>query len=228
MIYNLSNLKDYVKLKLGHPYNPIELSDDEIEDILKRRVILNFSKYFPVKETVILSDSNRINNKTYKVDKDLGNGKFIINVLNIVPSGVQNTLVDTTNMYDYTSSLIINSMNKNIITFTKKEQEDQFILTLSQNQSHLSNLVVHIECTHAFDLSTFTLNQIETLEIMALSEISQVLIGIRSMYQTMSTNVGEINLNIDFLKENIEAFERIKDDLKKAAIFSKRVPLYIA
>lgn len=227
--YNENDLLSFVKSRLGHPYNPIELNDEQIMDIFIKRVIPILSKAFPHRETVKLGHHNNVGHGTFRIEGIRDKGRRVINVGKVIPDFMRDggySLLMNSNAMEYTTNLLMNSMGKNPNTFTFDRDGDDYLIKIS----NLVNSGAHIilETTHAIDLSTLPMNLTDTIEIIALAEVSQVLIGIRSMYQSVNTSTGEINMNLDMLERHVEAYNNIKDELVKVAVFSKRTPLVIA
>ena len=232
MYYNENDLLDFIKRRLGVPYNPIEISDEDILKIVIKRVIPLFSKYFPVKEIVTFT-SEYYNSETrrFHIDEEklFDKGRRFLAITNIVDrfdTGINKALHRYNNAYDFVNDRLLGSMSKEVVAYEMYRVDGSHYFSINNNIS--KSVTVKLETTHAVDLSTVQNNQIEVLEIIALAEVSQELLAIRSMYENLSTAVGEINLNLEMLRNNIEMYENIKDDLKKAAIFSKRTPLIIA
>ena len=226
MHYTESDLLDFVKQRLGFPYNPIEINDDKILDIIFKRVIPIFSKYFPHREVVTLTDTSHLGGGLFKLPDDYGDGKKFLSVISIVDDNLNpKNLEGSTNAWDYTTRLLNTSMNKQILSYKITKEGGMNYIKI--DGLLITRVKLNVEMTHALDLSTLTNVQIEPIEVIALGEVSEVLLQIRNMYQNVASNTGEINLNLDMLTRNIEAYQNMKEELRKAAIFSKRLPLLV-
>ena len=224
-MYTELDLLDFVKNRLGFPYNVIELTDSEILDIIFKRVIPIFSKFFPLKELITLDNAVKISTNRYQLSPS-HTDQQIVGVIKILDSSNLTDLnTSGSNMYDFSDTILMNSMNKNVTTFTLENSNTEILITNNANVK----LFALAEVTHRRDLSTINPNQTDIIETIALAEVSERLISIRSMYNTINTNIGEVSLNLDKLKENVEKFTTLKEDkLLKASIFNKRVPMIIA
>jgi len=80
--YVLERIKD----ELGLPFQPLEKTDDEIIDYLKRNAVKKFSKYFPAKRMVPIDTADcslhvpHKKSEYYVVDKD---NREILDIINI-------------------------------------------------------------------------------------------------------------------------------------------------
>ena len=232
--YNETNLLKKVKSKLGYPHNPIEIDDAEITEILTDEALRDFSKYFPVKENFILDANNKVFDETRRYQLVLPAGQELVSVQKIISGNIFSAgiNVDSNNMISFglngADDTLINALTKTTITYRLEANNIIFLNSNSISTSVGSGMVAVCHLTHAKDLSTLGVNQVETLETLSLKKVAERLVAIRSMYEIVSTPMGEVNLNLELLNKYIELGTTLEEELKKAASLSGRSPVIIA
>lgn len=211
-VQNWNNLLQYIKTQLGAQINFLEMDDSQIVDYLFQHTLPTFSTYFPTKIWTYIS--NDYNQKTMLTDM------YSENVYELkIPEDVK--IVDVAAVYQYSEQFIgavftaaniyfydprdiamANTFN-DMMKFLTPLQVYYFIppniLRLSRDLIY-NGAIVELDIVHR-NLNTITHDKYnKMLKPMALRDIIELLISIRSKYQNVQTPYGEINLNIDFLQ----------------------------
>lgn len=225
-MYSEQDLLTYIKEMFGYPYNPIELNDTLLTDIIKRTV-RDFSKYFPHRENIVLNPQvNGVpgNLRNYIIQGP-NPSMELLTVTQIIgyPFAVNDIYREISiGMYD---NDMVNSINKYIVTFQLGSNGE---ITLLNNYSMSTNFIAKCTFTHSLDLSTIKNKHQEALEAIACSYTAKRLLAIRSMYETVGTGLGDVNLNLQYLNDLIEAGNQQIEELKKAAVLAKYQPVLVS
>jgi hypothetical protein len=226
---NETDMLDYVKGRLGFPYNPIELKDDELLNIIIRKARREFSKYYPVEYLVDLTDSNRVGPAISNIYQlTLPEGQELLSIRKIID--YNNSSLKAYTRYS-NKELSFNYFDNDIINDIETDHISYKILPNNQVQvlsGATARMTAICNIEHAMDFSTVTSqNHVEALEEFALGEVCIRLFSVRSMYSTVNTPLGEINLNLDFLRERIEEYKTFKENIAKAAALNRINPVYV-
>lgn len=226
--YTDLDLLSSVKERLGYPYALIELEDDEIMKIIRKNAIRKFSKYFPY--NMILGLTKDSTEEYFDISKHILPEQEVMSVIRIISNGLIGEVASGSTLGQYGlntyEQMPIDSLQKDIPTFTLSPDKSR--IKLDTSVYSYTEITIEVNLTHPYDLSSIPASLIETLETISVGEVSKILYAIRSTYQSINGASGEVNLNLDFLKENIENLKTFEEEIRKASLFSKSVPLIVA
>jgi len=220
------NLLDYIKGELGAPVIQIELTDDQIMDIIKMHTLPMISRYFPLTRYYFLTENEncvqhnptriyKIKNFPYKILKI----ERIIAKPNIIDYN-QNIAVALF-AGDITNVLAANNMMQ---SKTVVMADDSYIfrppntieLIKSDNNFHNYNdFIAELACVHD-NPTTLDADGYDYLKDLSLAEIKIRLGAIREKFQNFSTPVGQVQLQSTELKQEGKQEKRdILEELKR-------------
>lgn len=221
MILTLEYAKQYVKSRLGVPYTPFELDDNQLLFWVEHS-LREFSQYVPRRETVVLDIENTPGVKTeeknvYKIPVS----DPIISVLNVyteldsrIIAGHPLSLFPIPNLeYQisfYASADISNIAYRNSLAHFTFEfiQPDKIRIT----PSFAKRYIIELELMHKLDLSTVKPEWINLYLMILTKNVARVLATIRTTYRSYETPVGSIEVNGEMLES---LAERLEEQIKE-------------
>lgn len=226
---NWSFVINRIKDELSLPNQPLEKTDDEIIDYLKRNALKKFEKYFPDKNIITLNtydESVQVPNKQstfYLYDPD---DREILNVIQMdtsagdlmvlghniwgawsfeqVPEvGLQNMKARNTkqfSMFNYTTEFLPPNMIRILPKFD-------------------GSCAIEYERSHDPELSTIEPSLQDYFVDLCLGMVEMWIGKIRQKYSTYSTPFGEININSDAIfNDGKDLYEKTIDKLESGSI----------
>lgn len=209
---NWNNILGYIKSNLGENINFIELSDDYIINYLKNQTLPECSRFIPGKIWATINDSNLIeidhnyNENTYRIPINEDDYK-IINVQEVYygVSSRGNQIFGYSNyvFLDPRDATMSNVFNDMISKLTPTQtyifippNVIKFGLNLAQN-----NIIMELNVVH-FRLDKIPHDSYNNyFKKKALKDVIDLIISNRSKYSRVQSPFGEIELNIDFLRD---------------------------
>ena len=201
--FNERYVLEFIKIKLGFPYNIIEVDDDFILDscITGQNILKQFSTFFPLEEIVTITRSNII--EGYNNRYHLPIEEEIINVKKVLPTDFDNLGVIDFQSYNPIMNAIdglLNDVQKIPTTFKYIHLNSIEIY----GSYFPSSFKIVCNCIHKRDLSTIPIGLQSKFITLALADLSSKLLAIRTKYNSINTPFGEINLSLDLLNTYIE------------------------
>ncbi len=214
---NQSRVLDYIKMNLGFPYNPIELTDKEIIDYVKTYTIREFSHHMPMKKTINLD----LTNPCLKVP-NRANEYYLVEPENLEILNVSNVYFSKNSLL-FTGHPIMGSFSQSdtpawalgVETGMQAYLQSDFlktyefshpnILRISPVQFNENNCAVEIEVMQREDFSGIENEMQFIFTQLALADVMIMLGMIRRRYSgNLRTPFGEIPVDAEILNDGKE------------------------
>jgi hypothetical protein len=212
MPYTQTDLIRYIHMQLGAYLNPIEITDEEIMDIVKNETLPIFSKYFPyIIKHLVNQKLDNVPNKRgvfyIKTDYDL---------LGVTRMWINNYIYSPHNMYvasgldpvamKLTSDYLSYTENPPIFNFIPPNVLEIFPKYFSYYQEQ--KILLEIKVIHPSHLNTIPPMMFDQFHELAKCDVFIALFNIRKFYSQITTTFGNIEFAID-------RFEVAKDERKE-------------
>lgn len=223
---NLNDTLQYIKRKLGYPAVSIELSDVDIEQIIKYEALLLFEQYVP--------DVGRIRiNKYSKKHRVKRNLYWVIDPKDREVFAVQSVEPEMTELmafgYPYTVPVTTyHAVPDTLIRMSQAHLAMQYGKSLRWWQESIPNQVwifsddsissrfsISYTRSHAPDLSSISREYAIDFNNIALAYTMMMIGQIRSKYGTIGTPIGDIQLNTDLYSQGTELLNTTVEKLDK-------------
>lgn len=242
---NMTKLLNKIERRLGtRALNlPDHLKKEKWDEIIKEDTIPTFSKYFPFKVRMTLSDVNRKNGSDYYlIDEKMIPGDIsIIGVRDFAWDDISNSPFVNGGNYAYGYAdfypdiysledvayvqLAANqtSLFNNGI-FVEFEPPNKIFLKDSTNRSvRFPKFSLDILIEHPISLTTIEPTKMMTFEDLATADVANFLYQELKYYQSLETVFGSIDIKIDDLQTMASTREQIIDTLKEGYISAANV-----
>ena len=220
------NLIDFVKGELGAPVVNIELTDDDIMNIIKKHVLPLYSRYDPLFMYYLLFETtNCIQQNPTKIYQIKNFPYAILRIDQIIAKPNIMDWNQSTSVSLYTND-ITNLLGANYMLQSKLEvlaqdtfrflPPDKIELLKSNNSIWIyDDFIAKLGCIHD-NPSTVNPDLYEYLKQLSLAEIMIRLGRIRSKFQSFQTPAGQIDLDAQELKQEGQMLKKeILQDLDR-------------
>jgi hypothetical protein len=224
-----SYVLNYVKTKLGLPYVPLELIDDQIISWIKMETIQAFSRYVPFSKTQTLNTADpkvRTSKQTdfYLVDDEglsiLDVQRLYSNEGNMIIMGQPILGVMSSSDRELSSFLSQTEMFGNSWKYSQFRYWFNFLqpnIIRIMPRSLLGVFVVEYECFHKPDFSTIPAQYQQMFLNLAWCDTTLLVSRIRKQFPEIQTPFGPVSLNgIDLSSEAKEDRDKIMEELSMA------------
>jgi hypothetical protein len=212
---NWNNILSHIKYKLGVPHNLLEVSDDDIVNLLKDQVLPAFSLYNPAKCWVQLRDGDQ---QTAPVNYNYNT--FILKI----PDEVQvltvhqvysNTIspftgnLNTMAMFVDPVDIVLSNAYSTLAASLQPIQNFEFFppRTLCFGQLIGMGVIVEVNVVHT-RLDTIESDLYNNIfKKMCLSAVIKYIIAIRNKFSTINTPFGDFSLNISDLQNMVQTLD---------------------
>lgn len=246
MALNETRVLRNMELRLGFKFVDLELEADDILDTIKMNTLPLYSKYMPYTERVYLKNKVDGYSTRYWLDTDLDvlnvNRVFPLDTFNLPGNGgggLSQSMAGAglspkmgmgtsggSNMVDSATQADQASYNNNPITFKFFFPKQ---IELSQDMGNGQNIMVEVNTVHPENFSTIPTNMQTEFLNLALADVSEALLAIRTRFQNLQTSYGAMDLNIDLLQSNIDARQDIVERLRASVLrVASRKKVYMA
>ena len=220
------NVLDYIKLEMGAYVLDLELSDDEIIEIIKQHTLPLFSRYSPlIRYYYVTDEDNLIRTEPTYVYQIKNFDYRILKILEIIAKpdilDYNQNIAATLYSGDITNLLGQNYMlqSKSTVLATDSYEffpPDKIELIKSSNSLWISrDFVVKFECIHNSP-STIHGDLYDYFKQLATADIMRAVARIRTKYQSFATPVGQVDLTAqELLQEAKEIRREVIDTLDK-------------
>ena len=226
--YNvIAEIVNNIKARLGATHRKLELSDEQIVELLQRETLSTLSIYFPFYVEYLLDlQTDRVEGQDnlYALPEYI-NGEFrVIGVEKVIPSYISQAGM-TTGWYGLLggdlNTAMVNYMNvklaAGVTSMMLPPETFQFIapnlLRIFNTLQHTKAFVV-LRTTHRLDFSTLPYGTRETVMKLAMADVALDLLGIRNYFQQIGTTFAEINLNVDQLRDWADRREDLIEQMR--------------
>jgi len=236
---NIQVTLDYIKNHLGHPYQIIELSDDEIvKKVIHGTGMQIFSNFVPMFEFLYYQRTDYI---------DTTGRKQLINLSNIISPDPQLITIDPTlpqaeqdRLQKIKDKMIANrleelSIKERFISVQDVMNETQMSITYKMyNHDKImidytgNEIMVKVKCRHINNLSSIPARVYERFNHLCLIETSKLILPIRKFNSQISTPLGDIVPDLDTpqtLVDSYEEFINTKFDIARNISVSHGIPV---
>jgi len=221
---NWENILSYIKLHLGSSVNNIELTDEEIIEIINEHVLPEFSRYVPLIRYYVMYEFENIISRSPALVFQFKNFKYkILNVNRLIrkPSvlditqyyNLQQTSGDLTDMLIAQNSF---SMSKDFVsqdTWKFFAPDKLQLIRGSNNYGSVLDFIVELNCIHK-DPSTVDPDMYPYLRDLSLATVFITIGRIRKKFSNFNTPQAQIDINADeILQEGTQLREKVIQDL---------------
>lgn len=225
---NWSFITDRIKDELSAPNQPLEMTDDDIVDYLKRNALKKFEKYFPDRNIITLDTNDsrvKVPNQqsTYFLfDPD---DRQILNIKDMITNS-GDLMILGHNMwgawsYDQVPSVMLqNAQARNTKMHSMFNYTTEFLPPNKLRILPLFNgtCAIEYERSHDPELSTIEPSLEDYFVDLCLGMVQMKIGRIRQKYTSYSTPFGEIQVNGDSLyNEGKELFDKTIDKLESGS-----------
>ncbi len=208
---------NYIKTKMGMPFVPLELIDEQILNWVRMETIPLFSWYLPYEASYTFNTSD----PTVKTDKQT---EFYISDPNGLPIiDIQRMFYNEGNylIMDHPIMGVLSSNDRELQNFLRRTEQfgnswkySQFrywfefikpnrIRIMPRNLA--GHFTIQYETHHAPDFSTIPVEQQELFLTMAWADTVLMLARIREQFPNIETPFGQVSLNAESLKSEAGA-----------------------
>lgn len=201
-----------VKLKLGASARKLELSDDEIIEIIKENTMRTFSIYSPYEERVtIIPEKHQIKTLDKLDTYIIPTNSDIINIKELVLPSMGNA----PGFVGIGSDMGIVDFDPQITPTTRFVRPNRLEVYPNLSQA-VNHFVLIINVVHP-DSTTVKLGLLDKLFILATGDVAEAILAMRNQFQDINSEFGAINLNIDYLQtlvsERNDLLQKFDDNL---------------
>ena len=200
----------HIEMYLGYKFSQLEVSQEEILDIIRMETLPTFSKYFPYPvNTSVDTSLDLVPNSTNTFY--LHSETEIINVNRVITNTLLNqyTSVDcvaTQVSPAYYTDPISRQLDRDLYSAVKNPITFRFIAPnkveiTPRSVVGLGQLMIQINTVHPDHFGTIPLNMREYFLKLALYDVEIMLYHIRRRFQSLQTTFGEMELFVDELAE---------------------------
>lgn len=232
-----NNILNYIKRQLGGKLNLIEMSDEEILEGIREDVMPFFSQYVPLKKGTSITEENRVgksdrslNRWTYNLP--VAEDVYIIDIFEVYSSPRGDTMTDPYYGTKYSKSNVagsigyygrgdVNMPGGGMIDMVISNQFLDMIDSLSMKNTWEFRpprlLVFDASITHALVVYNTIHDDPKTVDPslyniifkpLCLATVIEWIVALRSKYQQLSTQMGEIQLNFQELQQKGERLKQ--------------------
>lgn len=222
-----------IERRLGFKFTDLELSAEEIMEIITDETLPVFSKYIPYQIRVGMNRLVDGYNNRYWLDTD---GLDVINVNKVVGldginlPGYSSTGSDAGmlgtglipkpapiggsggNMFDGQYNADMSSLQSNPITFTFFPPS-QIELSV-QMANNTNQFIVEANVVHPSNLGTIPMNMMREFQDLAMADVAEAIIPMRTRFTNLQTSFGAIELNVDQLTQFVDARQEIIERMR--------------
>jgi hypothetical protein len=223
---NWNNLLGFIKSKLGASVNFLEFSDEDIVNHIKEQTLPSFSQFHPLRGWRLIDASHRIpadsitefNNETYRLPVDITTRQIVgVRQIYHTPDRILTQMfsIGRHTLFADPRDVVMTNTFSDMIAFLQPVQSFHF------EPPDIIRLSLEIETQGVILEINFVHDKLETIPVdtynsyfkkMALKDICENLIAVRSKYENMQSQFGEINLNIQYL-ENLK--QKLEEELRE-------------
>jgi hypothetical protein len=208
----INEIVNHVKSRLGMTHRRLELSEEDIVNLLQTETLPTLSVYFPFYLEYMLDTQTTLvegMGNTYNLPTELmgfriiGCEKVIDSLGYTASSGMNFGILGTdmvSSMTNFMNTKLSNGLTMAMLPPTTFQFMPPNLLRVHNTYSG-RNLFTVLKSTHRKDFSTLPFGLLESVKRLALADVANDLLGIRNYFQNVGTTFGEINLNLDQLKE---------------------------
>jgi len=215
---NTTKVIRYIEMHLGYRFSQLEITHEEILDLIDMETLITFSKYFPYQGEPINIDCNKDkvegHNNIYYIDSETE----ILNVNKMIPNAILGPYTLVTDLGinlnpSIYSNPIAAQLDMDLYSTTKNPVTFRFIhpnkIEVTPMTANFNNFTITVNRVHPNHFGTIpNLLRTEFLTL-ALYDVQIMLYKIRSRFQNIQTTFGEMNLMLDDLSNASSARQEL-------------------
>jgi len=215
MLQNWNNIINHIKYNLGVPYNLLELSDDDIINYLKDQILPEFSQHVPNKLYIKITPTDKplksITLHQYEYLLNIPDDVYVLGVENIywnqsapfTENSWSSMFIDPVDIILSNGYTALRESLQTTAAFTFIPPRTITLTLLMGN-----GLIAEVNTVHT-SLDTIAPDLYNsTFKKMCLSGILKYLYNIRAKFNSISTPVADIQLNIQDLQSRYQQLDQ--------------------
>lgn len=214
MAQNWNNILIYVKANLGSKLNNIEITDSEFVTYFKEQTLPELSQIEPAKAWCILKSTDlksNLHKGGYLYTFELEDAATIVDVSELYIGDLVSEISGFGSFFfDPTDVVMSNTLN-DMLQFLRTVNTFKFIrpnkLLLSEKINY-NRIIIEVNVEHQ-EPNTVPSDLYHALfKKMCLADSIQLILANRMKYSNLTSPFGEINLNVDYLQNKLEALRQ--------------------
>jgi len=195
------DLLKYIKKSFGHPYQVVEISDEDItEEIIQDEALKQYSTYYPW-----------IHTEPFDPDK-MEINQFRDNNLTLDPEFFSG-IVGISDAFYYDQRITVTQIDK-----YNYKLHDRFTGIVA------TDILFKCKFVHKTDLSTMTIADMNRFKKLALILAAKKILPIRKYNNNISTPIGEIALDVETPQTLADSYDEfVEKELHNVSTFSSRL-----
>ncbi|QQO92456.1 hypothetical protein CPT_Machias_062 [Staphylococcus phage Machias] len=228
MITNTEVL-NYIERDTGFLFNELELNPDEIIKTVERFTIPTFSKFHPKQERIIVKPEDKVEGtqNVYYIDSP----NPIVNINRVI--GANNNISNLTgyagSMSPYAgfmmgspidSQMMADLMAINLNPSTFRYLHPNKIEIMNGSVMSTTNLLIIANTYHDKHFGSIPNNMHDYFLELASYDVQMSLYSMRGRFQNLQTTFGELNLNMDDLRDAREKRRELVEKMENNSIYN--------
>ncbi len=220
----------YAERRLGYKFMDLEITPNEMVEVVQMETLPEFSKYFPYVQQNYISDKDKVPGYDNRWRIHSPDGEEIININRVIGLDTINhlSLAGSDGVVYGTPRVGGNSMgnpiDNQLMTDLYSLQRNPTIfhfyppniLEITPNYSSMNNFQVLMNTVHANDFSTIPINLRKQFLQLALVDIADTILPLRQRFQNIQTTFGSIELFVDTLQEISQSRQDITEQFRQS------------
>jgi hypothetical protein len=226
---SMGGVIDYIYSELGVSHRRTEIKGLKLQEVIVKRTLPVYSKYFPYTCSVMLREADAVPGESsqYFIPTELP----VIGVIGVADGGNRPAILESSSprrgvsgagYIDTMGAILATRETADISSLIMMPVTTRFIppkIVEILPHSRYSNSALAIKCVHPETLHTININMIDYFQDLALYDVLIANRAILEKFQTISSGYGDIQLNLDMMRE---ASQKRTDLIEK---FRKYAPL---
>ena len=223
---NQTKVIRYIEMELGFKFTDLEISHEEMIDVIEMRTLPTFSKYFPYQKRHVISRSedlvkNYRNRYHIKIDEEIINVNKVINVNN------RSYVADNVNatphpaygqgLGSFLERQVISDLASGSTNPVTWQYYHPHMIEITPNLGE--KILVEMNVVHPTSFITIPTNMEEVFLELASIDVRAALFPMRNRFNNMETTFGTLDLFIESLEsardERKELVERMQGSAGK-------------
>lgn len=221
----INDIVNHIKARLGASHRKLELSDEDIVNCLQTETLQTLSVYHPFyMEYGFNFNTSAVDNMegTYNLPTEI-EGFKVLGVERSIGSVGQMSMNSSFNMLggnllSAMTSFMNSKLAAGLQSVMMPPETFQYIhpgMFRVYNTSGMNSCALALKTTHRKDFGTFPPGLRETIFKLALADVANDLLGIRTYFQNVGSTFAEINLNLDLLNKWSDSRDEIVEQMRK-------------
>ena len=237
----IAELVNNIKARLGASHRNLELDDRDIVNLLQNETLKTASIYNPFfLEYLLDPETERVEGmgNVFNVPMEIAGFETIgvekvfaaqntASMYGFVPYGILGGDIGTI-MGNYLNMKLANGITGLMLPPDTFQYVHPGMLRIFNTYTQNKYFVV-LRTTHKKDFSTFPYGLRETIMKLALADVANDLLGIRTFFQNLGSTFAEINLNTDMLNNWADKRDDLIENMRKNQLKNAGVrKIYVA